>query len=57
MGERGKWEMGTEEDTSWDKHWVLYGNQFDNRLYKEEEEEEEEGETFEERNETKEKDI
>ena len=32
-GERGKWVMGTEEGTRWDEHWVLYGNQFDNKLY------------------------
>ena len=24
--------MGREEGTCWDKHWVLYGNQFDNKL-------------------------
>ena len=22
-GERGKWEMGIEEGTCWDEHWVL----------------------------------
>ena len=25
--------MGIEEDTFWDEHWVLYGNQFDNKLH------------------------
>ena len=25
--------MGIEEGTFWDKHWVLYGNQFDNKLH------------------------
>ena len=25
--------MGIEEGTCWDEHWVLYGNQFDNKLY------------------------
>ena len=25
--------MGTEEGTFWDEHWVLYGNQFDNKFY------------------------
>ena len=25
--------MGTEEGTFWDEHWVLYGNQFDNKLH------------------------
>ena len=24
--------MGTEEGTCWDEHWVLYGNQFDNKF-------------------------
>ena len=27
-----KWVMGIEEDTCWDEHWMLYGNQFDNKL-------------------------
>ena len=31
-GERGKWVMGIEEGTCWDEHWVLYGNQFDNKF-------------------------
>ena len=31
--ERGVWVMGTEEGTCWDEHWVLYGNQFDNKLH------------------------
>ena len=30
---KGKWVMGIEEGTCWDEHWVLYGNQFDNKLY------------------------
>ena len=25
--------MGIEEGTYWDEHWVLYGNQFDNKLH------------------------
>ena len=25
--------MGIEEGTCWDEHWVLYGNQFDNKLH------------------------
>ena len=29
---RGKWVMGIEEGPCWDEHWVLYGNQFDNKL-------------------------
>ena len=33
VGQRGKWVMGMEEGTCWDEHWVLYGNQFDNKLY------------------------
>ena len=32
-GGREKWVMGTEEGTCWDEHWVLYGNQSDNKLY------------------------
>ena len=24
---------GIEEDTYWDEHWVLYGNQFDNKFH------------------------
>ena len=32
-GEMGKWVMGIEEGTCWDEHWVLYGNQSDNKLY------------------------
>ena len=24
--------MGIEEGTFWDEHWVLYGNQFDNKF-------------------------
>ena len=26
-------KMGIEEGTFWDEHWVLYGNQFDNKLH------------------------
>ena len=26
--------MGIEEGTFWDEHWVLYGNQFDNKFHK-----------------------
>ena len=25
---------GIEEDTFWDEHWVLYGNQFVNKFHK-----------------------
>ena len=25
--------MGIEEGSFWDEHWVLYGNQFDNKLH------------------------
>ena len=25
--------MGIEEGTCWDEHWVLYGNQFDNKCH------------------------
>ena len=25
--------MGMEEGTFWDEHWVLYGNQFNNKLH------------------------
>ena len=32
MGGMGKWVMGIEEGTCWDEHWVLYGNQFDNKF-------------------------
>ena len=32
-GERGKCMMGIEEGTCWDKHWVLCGNQFDNKFH------------------------
>ena len=27
------WLMGIEEGTFWDEHWVLYGNQFDNKFH------------------------
>ena len=33
VGGRGGWVMGTEEGTFWDEHWMLYGNQFDNKLH------------------------
>ena len=33
VGGRGKWVMGIEEGTYWDEHWVLYGNQSDNKIY------------------------
>ena len=33
MGERGKRVMGMEEGTRWDEHWVLYGNQSDNKFH------------------------
>ena len=33
-GERGKWVMGIEEGTCWEEHWVLYGDQFDNFIFK-----------------------
>ena len=33
MGERGKWVMGIEEGTCLDEHWVLNGNQFDNKFH------------------------
>ena len=29
----GKVGDGIEEGTCWEEHWVLYGNQFDNKLY------------------------
>ena len=32
-GREGGWVMGIEEGTFWDEHWVLYGNQVDNKLY------------------------
>ena len=25
--------MGIEESIFWDEHWVLYGNQFDNKFH------------------------
>ena len=25
--------MGIEEGTYWDEHWILYGNQFDNKFH------------------------
>ena len=33
MGGQGGEVMGIEEGTFWDEHWVLYGNQFDNKLH------------------------
>ena len=30
---RRKWVIGIEEGTCWDEHWVLYGNQFDNKFH------------------------
>ena len=32
-GRAGWWVMGIEEGTFWDEHWVLYGNQFDNKFH------------------------
>ena len=32
-GREGGWVMGIEEGTFGDEHWVLYGNQFDNKLH------------------------
>ena len=32
-GREGGWVMGIEEGTFWDEHWVLYGNQFDNKFH------------------------
>ena len=43
MGGRGGWVMGIEEGTFWDEHWVLYGNQFDNKLHILEKKKKEEG--------------
>ena len=31
--EGGESSMGIEEGTCWDEHWVLYGNQFDNKFH------------------------
>ena len=33
VGGSGGWVMGIEEGTFWDEHWVLYGNQFDNKFH------------------------
>ena len=33
MGGRGNWVMGSEDGTCWDEHWVLCGNQFDNKFH------------------------
>ena len=33
VGGRGGWVMGIEEGIFWDEHWVLYGNQFDNKFH------------------------
>ena len=32
VGGRGGWVTGIEEGIFWDEHWVLYGNQFDNKF-------------------------
>ena len=32
MGGGREWRVG-EEGTCWDEHWVLYGNQFDNKFH------------------------
>ena len=32
-GGRGGWVRDIEEGTFWDEHWVLYGNQFDNKFH------------------------
>ena len=34
VGGRGGEVMGIEEGIFWDEHWVLYGNQFDNKFHK-----------------------
>ena len=31
--EGGGWVMGIEEGIFWDEHWVLYGNQCDNKFH------------------------
>ena len=33
VGGQGRWVMGIEEGTYWDEHWVLYGNQFENKFH------------------------
>ena len=33
VGVSGGWVMVIEEGTFWDEHWVLYGNQFDNKFH------------------------
>ena len=33
VGGWGGWVMGIEEGTCWDEHWMLYGNQFDNKFH------------------------
>ena len=33
VGGRGKWVMGIEEGACWEEHWVLHGNQFDNKFH------------------------
>ena len=32
-GKEGRVGVGIEEGTCWDEHWVLYGNQFDNKFH------------------------
>ena len=32
-GGRGGWVMGIEEGIFWDEHWVLHGNQFDDKFH------------------------
>ena len=33
VGGRRGWVIGIEEGIFWDEHWVLYGNQFDNKFH------------------------
>ena len=33
VGLKMAWEHHVEEGTFWDEHWVLYGNQYDNKLH------------------------
>ena len=33
MGGGREGRVGIEEGTFWDEHWVLYGNQFDNKFH------------------------
>ena len=32
VGRLGGWVMGIAEGNFWDEHWVLYGNQLDNKF-------------------------